>query len=711
MTANLFSRDWYRIAELRPELRKHVRIHTHRYRGNRWYVLEDPITGQNRRLSPEAYWIIGLMNGRRTVDELWTLSSERLGETMPTHEELIQLISGLYQGNVICFQSSGDISELFEREYEARKKKLLGKLKSPLSIQIPLVDPEKFLRKTERYVAPVFSKAAALIWIGMVIFLLVAAVQYWQPLTSGISDRVLAAENLLLIWVIYPIIKLLHEFGHGYAVKRHGGEVHEMGVMLLVMMPVPYVDATASGAFRSKYHRMLVGAAGMIVEVFIAALAMLVWVNAEPGLIKSIAYNTLFIAGVSTVLVNGNPLLRFDGYYVLADFLEIPNLSQKANQAWGWIVKRFCFGIESLERPGESGREFAWLACYGIASLIYRLFLTLTIVLFVAGKYFFIGIVLAMWSFIGVWLWPAITTVRKAWSDSDIRREGREPVLVVSIAAVALIVLLAVIPFPLSTSVQGVVQFSEDQRVLMEEACFAEQVLPHGSAVQPGDVLIRCRNPDLSTRVEVIGHQLEEARARRFGVWDEPVRLKLISEEVSRLEQELEETRARILNLTLRAPVAGVWWVRTPEDVPGRHYSRGDLLGHIAVPGTVRARAMIPEKDESLVRNDSDRVFVLSAATDWREKPVSRWEMFPSATRDIPHESLTPTGGGPMVPDPSADRPQSLEPYFAVDLYWSGDLDALVNQRVFVKFQHQAEPLIFRIYRIVRRTFLEYFDV
>lgn len=711
MTANLFSRDWYRIAELTPALRKHVRIHAHRYRGKRWYVLEDTVTGQNRRLSAEAYWILGLMDGRRTVDDLWTLSSEKLGEDMPTHEELIQLISGLYQGNILKMDGSGDIEELFQREYEARRNKRIAKLKSPLSIQIPLVDPEVFIERTARFFDPVFTRTAAFVWLSAVIFLLVSAWQNWEPLTRGVTDQVLAADNLILLWVIYPIIKLIHEFGHAYAIKRFGGEVHEMGVMLLVLMPVPYVDASASGAFPSKYHRMLVGAAGILVEVFIGALAMAVWVNAEPGLVKSMAYNTLFIAAVSTVLVNGNPLLRFDGYYVFADFIEIPNLSQKANQAWGWIVKRYGFSVTGQQRPGDSDREFAWLAVYGLAAFIYRMFLTVTIVLFVAGKFFVIGVILALWSFIGVWVWPAIKTIKKAWTDGDIKREGRDPSLVVPIIAAIVVALFGLLPFPLTTSVEGVIQYDDDRRVLARESCFVEWVLEPQSPVQAGEPLLTCASPELDAGLLVAQQQLAEARARRMGVWNDPVRLKLVDEEIVRLSDEVAETEERRAALTLFAQKAGTWWVPSAEDLLGGFINRGDLIGYVAGDGQVRSRVLVPEKDVALVRDKTQAVNAWAAATDWKVIMIEDWQLSPAATRDIPSPVLAQSGGGSIVPDPSAQKPQSLEPYFAADIFLPVGQRGLVEQRIFVQFEHPAEPLIFRIYRVVRRTFLEYFDV
>ena len=152
---------------------------------------------------------------------------------------------------------------------------------------------------------------------------LLAAI-HWHDLTEDFMDRVLVPHNLLLLWLVFPVLKTLHEFGHAFATKVYGGEVHEMGVLLLVFTPCPYVDASAASAFRTKWHRIIVGAAGMIVELFLASLALFVWLNVEPGVVRAVTYNVMVIAGISTVLFNGNPLLRYDGYYIFADYLEIP---------------------------------------------------------------------------------------------------------------------------------------------------------------------------------------------------------------------------------------------------------------------------------------------------------------------------------------------------------------------------------------------------
>jgi len=713
MSATLFSHDWYQIAELKPQLKNHITVNAHRYRGKRWYVLEDHVTGQVRRLSQESYLIVGLMNGERTIDRLWDLSSQRLGEEMPTHEEMLQLLASLYQANLVRMDVSGDISELFERGKEAERNRWMSKLKSPLSIKIPLIDPEPFLVATQQYVKPLFSIIFLLFWCVLIISMLTMVGQHWDELTKSVSDKVLAADNVLLLWLVYPIIKLLHELGHGYCVKRGGGEVHELGVMLLVLLPMPYVDASSANAFADKKQRILVGAAGIIVELFIASLAMLVWVNAEPGMIKSIAYNIIFIAGVSTVLVNGNPLLRFDGYYILSDFLEIPNLGQRANQYWGWLCKRFIFGVQGIVSPAYDAREAMWLFSYGLLSLIYRLFLMVSIILLVAQQYFVIGIILAIWSFIGTLIWPNLKILKKTWQDSDIRSGRRSPTVMIPFLAGILVLLLGIFPLPLSTSIEGVVQMNEQRRVLAEENCFIERLHKQaGETVYKDDLLISCKNHQLHTEQQVLQQQYAEANAQRQGVWDDPVQLKIYDEELFRLELELKESEKRLKSLNLYARADGVWSLRNTADLPGMFVKRGDLIGYVITDNDITVRGIIPESDIELVRGHVVAIHAIKASDLSTVLMPASWFVFPSVTQELISEILTEAAGGDVIIAPStSDSPKTLRRYFLVVLEFDYLPEAFVEERIYLQFKHPPEAMIYRIYRLVRRTFLEYFDV
>jgi putative peptide zinc metalloprotease protein len=279
MLRSFFSPSWYRVASLRPRLRRHAQIHRHHYRGELWYVLQDLASGRLYRFSPVAYQVIGLMDGRLTVQELWDKALERFGDDAPTQGEMVNLLSQLHSSDVLLCDVAPDTAELFRRHTKQERSWWKTNLRSPLSLRFPLFKPEKFLARTAFLVRPLFSVYGALLWLVVVGAALVLAGLHWQDLTEDVMDRVLSGNNLLLLWLVFPLIKALHELGHGYAIKILGGQVPEMGIMLLVMMPVPYVDASSSSAFREQWRRVLVGAAGMLVELFIGSLALFVWLG------------------------------------------------------------------------------------------------------------------------------------------------------------------------------------------------------------------------------------------------------------------------------------------------------------------------------------------------------------------------------------------------------------------------------------------------
>jgi putative peptide zinc metalloprotease protein len=185
-----------------------------------------------------------------------------------------------------------------------------------------------------------------------------------------------------------------------------------MGIMLLVLTPIPYVDASSASAFREKRKRVLVGGFGMIVELFVASLALFLWINAEPGTFRAILYNIVLIASVSTVLFNGNPLLRYDAYYILADLLEIPNLGTRGMQYMSYLLQRYLFGVPDLDPPLSTSGERFWFVTYTVASFIYRIFIYAAIILFIAGKFFVVGMLMAAWAVVTMIILPAGKSIK-----------------------------------------------------------------------------------------------------------------------------------------------------------------------------------------------------------------------------------------------------------------------------------------------------------
>jgi putative peptide zinc metalloprotease protein len=260
-----------------------------------------------------------------------------------------------------------------------------------LFLRIPLLDPNRFLDRWVGIFGRVFSWFGLVLWLALVATGLYFVIGNSQELISQ-SEDVLDPSNLIFLYLSFTVIKIIHEFSHAFACKRFGrlngtgGEVHKMGVMFLVLFPLPYVDASSAWAFRRKWHRAIVGMAGVLAELAAASIAAVIWSHTSTGTPHIIAYNVIFVASVSTVLFNGNPLLRFDAYYVLTDIIEIPNLAQRCRQYLSYLVRRYAWGLKRIWNPAYTWGERFWFVFYGTLSTVYRIYIAIRILLFLNNR-------------------------------------------------------------------------------------------------------------------------------------------------------------------------------------------------------------------------------------------------------------------------------------------------------------------------------------
>jgi len=715
MSTALFSSSWYRLAKLHPRLRSHTEIHRHLYRGELWYLIQDHFTGRFHRFTPEAYAVIGLMDGSRSLDEIWESVCIRLGDDMPSQDEVIQLLGQLHRADVIQAELPPDMTEVERRRHAIRRGRLVALLKSPLSVRVPLWDPERFLERTRWVSRFLFSWYGAVIWLLLTVTAATLAGIHWQALTGNLADRILVMENLLLLWLVYPVVKGIHEFGHGYAVKRWGGEVHEMGIMFLVFVPVPYVEASAASAFTSKYQRMLVGAAGILSEVFMAAVAMLVWALVEPGAVRAVAFNVMLIAGVSTLLFNGNPLLRFDAYYVLADFLEIPNLGTRANRQLGYLLKRYLLAVPKEEPPARSLTEGLWLVVYSLASFSYRMFIMISIALFVAGKLFIVGAILALWSFYGFLAQPIINMIRYLIMDEQMKKKHLRIVLAGSSIALVLALLLFGLPVTRTTLTEGVLWVPERTRVIAAQQGIVDAVLVHpGQRTTTGMPLIRTTDIELETRVRVVAASVREleARERVAQSLDKTTEAQLVREEIERSAAQLARLREKLDALLIRSPAEGVFHVSRSEDLPGRFLRRGESLGYVLQPGTYMARVVVEQADIDAVRGDVQALEVRLAEAVDKVLAAELVREVPTARPELPSVALSVEGGGRYALDPGiTEVPTAFEPLFQFEIMLEQVPAHRIGERLYVLFTHTPEPIGFRWWRAARRVLLERLDL
>jgi putative peptide zinc metalloprotease protein len=708
----LLSPAWYRVAELRPRLRSHFRVQRHDYRGETWYVLQDRISRRSHRFDARSYFVIGLMNGHRSLQAIWEAAVARFGDDAPKQDEIIRLLGQLHMADVVQCEADPDVDELLRRTQRISSRSRLARWLAPLAVRFPLFDPERLLERALPWYRPLFGPVGALIWLAVVGWGAVAAAQHWNMLTQDLSSRVLAPENLLLLGLVFPLLKALHEFGHACAVKAWGGEVHEMGIMLLVLMPIPYVDASAANAFPEKWRRVVVGAAGMIVELFIASLALALWLEMQPGALRAVLFNVMLIAGVSTVLFNANPLLRFDGYYILSDLLEIPNLRQRSQQYLAALFERRLFGIDAPPADVADLRERAWLACFGIASFLYRVFITLAIAAFIATQYFILGVLLAIWAVVAGVALPIVALMKYLAFSPRLRRSRLRAAASSAVLALALAVLLFMVPVPSWTNAQGVVWDAEQSSVRGGAEGFVARVIATpGTRVKRGEPLLEAVDPLLPPRLKGLEARKEELEARYSAEKiDSLVRAQMTLETLKAVDAELQRARERAHDLVLRSPSDGLFALPAAQDLPGRFIKQGELVGYVIPEGRATARVVVQQQAVDLVRGKTGRVTAQLAERRGETVAARILREVPRASDRLPSMALSHAGGGDIALDPSAAQaPKTLQTHFEFEIELLSAQPLGAGGRVYVRFDHAPETIAHQTWRALQQLFLQRF--
>jgi len=710
VSAALLSAQWYRVARVRPRLRAQVRVQRQQWREQRWFLLSDAATGRQHRINDAAYQFIGRCDGQRTVHEVWTAVLEARPDAAPTQDEVVQLLGQLHDMELLQSERAADATTLLQRRGERQRKRRRGML-NPFSFRLPLGDPTAWLRRLDPLAHALFRPIVFWLWLlAMLVSVWVAATE-WPALRSHAAEHLFSTANLALAWVAYPLMKALHELGHALAVRRWGGEVHEVGIGLMLLMPAPYVDASAANAFAPRRQRAAVGAAGVMVELALAALGFWLWLNTQPGWVHELAFGILVLGSVSTLLFNGNPLLRFDAYHVLCDLLDLPNLGARSSAWWGHQLGRRLLGAAG-ETPAHADSERAWLWAYAPLSLAYRMALSIGLVLWFGGQWLLLGLAALAYVVVTVLLQPLLGWSRLALAAAEPGRDQARLRLRLALLAAAAALALFVLPLPFSTVAPAIVWLPEKAQLRPEVDGFvADLPVADGAMVQPGELLLRLANPELLASREQLASRLEGLRVEQVQQFlGDPNAAQNLALDIERVQAEVARADARIAQLEVRAQSAGRLAMPQQSDLPGTYIQQGQTIGHVLAPGELRVRAALAEPDGHLVQQRLRHAEVRLADAPGEVLPALRTGELPAATRQLPSAALADAAGGPYASDPAEkDGLHSLQPVFLIDLTLPAHTLARVGGRAWVRFDHGSEPLAWQLYRRAAQLFLQRF--
>lgn len=708
---------WQQLSTLKPSLPKHIDIQRRLYGDELWYLLQDKVNGRFHRFSPRAYQLLNLMNGQRNLAQIHKdvqLLPTPDNEEAASQEELVELLQYLHVADLLLCDVPPSTAELFQRKQSRQQQKWKALALNPVIWRLPLGNPEAILRRLQPLANIISSRFVAISWCLVVGFALLQTVNHWDQISSNQLDKLMSAENLLLLWLTYPLLKILHELGHALFTKAWGGHIHECGIVLAMGAPLPYVDATAATAFQKKSRRLMVSAAGMAVELFVAAIALLLWLQVEEGLLRSILFNLMVLGSVSTLFFNGNPLLRFDGYHLLCDWLDCPNLGTRANRQLSYSVQRYGYGVHGLHSPAGSRQEAGWLITYAIAAFCYRL-LILGIIITLAAEYFpTIGIILGIWLLIFQLGLPLAKKFIFLIKSPSLAKHRRRALSATGAAVLTAILLIGFTPLPRSTLAEGVLWLPDEARIRVASRGFIEQVyVADGEQVSAGQKLIQLSNPELRAELQIQQATLREYQARYQKVWKEDrSQAALFIEDIEAIEAEIALLSERVEQLTLISASTGHFDLQLHHP-QGSFVEQGEQIAIIAQDQAPRVRVALTQDEIGLVRSDSHTIEVKLSANSGDILTASLKDQVPAATTTLPSATLGASGGGRLSIDQNAeDGLTTQQMVFLLDIELpqqteQRQINQLYGQRAHVRFKHSSASLGSRLYRALQQQFLK----
>src|SRR3954451_16117166 len=498
---------------MRPDLK----ARRQRYQGRIYWVVKDPVGLQYFRFEEEEYAILQMLDGQSSLDEI----ADRFERDFPPQtiktEELQQFIGMLHRSGLVITDAPGQGQQLVKRRAERKRQERLATLTNILSLRFKGVDPERFFNFIYPFIRWFFSVPAMIACITIGLCALSLIIVQFDLFHSRLPDfhYFFRAQNWLWLALTLCVTKVLHEFGHGLSCKHFGGECHEIGIMFLVLTPCLYCNVSDSWMLPNRWHRAAIGAAGMYVELVLASICTFIWWFTEPGPVYYTCLNVMFISSVSTVMFNANPLLRYDGYYILSDILEIPNLRQKASTILNRKLGKWCLGLEEPEDPFLPQRRQWLFATYTIASAIYRWVVTFSILYFLNRVFEpsglkVIGRIIALGALYGLLIQPLWTMYKFFKVPGRLGKVKSVRIYATMLVIIGAIAGIGFVPFPTHIYCPLEVQARDAKSVYVKVDGILEKTFVRaGDHVDKGQLVAQLRNVDIDYKIAQLTTELD----------------------------------------------------------------------------------------------------------------------------------------------------------------------------------------------------------
>ena len=650
------------IGNVAPCLRNDLRFTLQKHGQEVCYCVEDPLNSKFYRIGIPEYAFLSLLDGTTTIQDAVRHTAQYLGAEAFNEREAAAMCKWAIDNQLAYTGASSQVDRLFD---VARKNAVQQRLQwiNPLLIRVPVLKPDKLVTGLTRRLGWMVSGFAFAVWLTIGIFALFQLLINWSEFTSA-SVGALSPGNRWWLLATWIALKVVHETAHGVTCKRYGGKVREAGFLFIVFAPIPYVDVTSSWQFPSKWQRIFTAAAGMYAELFCAACAAIIWCHYDHVFVRQIAYNVMLAATFMTLLFNANPLMRFDGYYILSDLLEIPNLYPLGQQFTRHLAGRFFLGTKS-KLPKWPASKSAIIKVYGLLAFLWRLFVCASIAIAASTLFAGLGIVLAIVS-VALWLgFPLVKLVKHFSAQDSIQKPRPLRFAGTLLATATALFLLLMLPEPGGVRAPAVVRFAPLHVIRAPHAGFVEAIsVRGGETVRPGQPIVRIENYELERESDDLRIVIEQSklRTRLYRDRQEMAAVQAEAETRRAQQEEYDQRQAQLARAKLTAPAAGTILSPNVHLLSGRYVQEGEELLTIGEESNKELELSIAQENVDFFRQFVGKTVLVtlrSPGIDAMRCHLARID--PRGSRAIAHNALSAASGGPITVQPVQASENNVE--------------------------------------------------
>jgi putative peptide zinc metalloprotease protein len=688
-----------RRKQVRLRLRRDLAIEAQKYEGRTYHVVKDPVSLRYYRLKDNEYFLLRYLDGEHTLEEAQKEYEIRYRPDRLKLEDVEAFAQQLINAGLAQNESPRAGKQLFEQRRKRKRSEWMQTLTNILYIKLPIFDPDWLLKRMLRWVGWIFSFTFFLLSVGLMLSAAFLVATHFETFRSKLPEQHMffRFQTIAYMWVALGAVKIIHEFGHGLSCKVFGGEVHEMGALLLCLSPALYCNVSDAWTLPNKWHRIIISAAGIYVELVIASIATFVWWNsAAYPFVNNLSLSLMVVCSVSTVVFNANPLMRYDGYYVLADWLEIPNLRERSNRFLKNLVLEQCLGVEVTPEPYMALWRKILFVSYAIGSYIYRWVVTFAILWFLASflepyKLKIISQLLALGAAVSMAGWPLYRLGKALYRRGRIPDMKKWRVLASASVLIALVLFACLVPVPVSR-IRGQALIQADPAAtgkvyVRRPGILTKLNIRPGDYVEEGEEIAEFRDPELESELLKAEIERDDAFANlrfvksKFDKTNDPEERNKIAQKVTELQGKRDQAdvavkalqRIRDEDLKLRAPCSGtIGVVPSVEDIT-RMFPDDPVNPFCTInkPGRVRVCMPIITPDFNRLRQDLEQL----------SKSALR-------TRGLMKRRVTVDYNNTRLSDVMADLKKQVK-----ELQWTLDKDAGAGEDLTVSYQAKEQRL------------------